>query len=294
MALDLVLLAAGRGRRFGGFKQTAPVGPRGQALCEYTIFDALLVGFDRVILVTSPELAPEFAPWAAARFGRHVPVHLAVQAPSGLPAGRVRPWGTGHAVLAAAEHVAGPFAVVNADDHYGVAAMASLARFLRRTPPDASPGWAMVGFSLVETLPPRGGVSRAICRTDGPWLTALREHEEVARDASGALSTLADGRLTALPPTTLVSMNAWAFLPDVFARLHDGFTRFRADASPEHDEYHLPTAVSACIAAGQTTVRVLPGADEWFGLTNPDDRFLVGRRLAELTAAGRYPEELWT
>ena len=178
MSLDLVLLAAGRGRRFGGFKQTAAVGPHDQALCEYTVFDALEAGFERVVLVTSPQSAAPMAAWAAERFGRAVPVVVAVQPADGLPAGRDRPWGTGHAVLAAAPHVSGPFAIANADDHYGPWAFVVLARFLRKKAlPDAADRpatWAMVGFPLLETLPASGAVSRALCVIgDDGLLTSL-------------------------------------------------------------------------------------------------------------------------
>jgi hypothetical protein len=298
LSLDLVLLAAGRGRRFGGFKQTAAVGPLDQALCEYTVFDAVEAGFERVVLITSAETAPEMAAWSAARFGCRVPVVIAIQADDGVPAGRGRPWGTGHAVLAAAAHVDGPFAVANADDHYGPWAFVILARFLRkRAQPDA-PGrpatWAMVGFPLLETLPHAGVVSRAVCAIgEDHYLTGLGEHAQVQRDGHGAAILNPAGERVPIARESLASMNAWAFTPAVFDILREGFAQFRREDGHDRDEFRLPTAVAEAIVAGQASVRVLPGADEWFGLTHPDDVRFVRRRLADLTAAGRYPAKLW-
>lgn len=298
MPLDLVLLAAGRGRRFGGFKQTAAVGPHDQALCEYTVFDAIEAGFERVVLVTSPESAAPMGAWAAERFGRAVPVVIAVQPPDGLPPDRNRPWGTGHAVLAAAPHVTGPFAIANADDHYGPWAFVVLARFLRKKAlPDAADRpatWAMVGFPLLETLPASGAVSRALCVIgDDGLLTSLDEHTQVQRQHGAAAIIGEAAAPIPISPRALASMNAWAFTPAVFAELREGFAAFRGRDRHADDEFRLPTEVARAVAAGRATVRVLPGADEWFGLTHPDDVRFVRRRLAELTAAGRYPAQLW-
>jgi hypothetical protein len=297
LPLDLVLLAAGRGRRFGGFKQTAVVGPHGQALCEYTVFDAIEAGFERVVLVTSADTAEQMAAWAAARFGREVRVVIAIQPADGVP-DRGRPWGTGHAVLAAADHVSGPFAVANADDHYGPWAFVILTRFLRKKAMPDTAGrpatWAMVGFPLLETLPHTGAVSRAVCAIgDDHLLIGLGEHVQVLRHGSGAAILSASGERTPIVPESLSSMNAWAFTPAVFGVLREGFAAFRRQDGHAQDEFRLPTAIAEAIAAGRATVRVLPGADEWFGLTHPDDVRVVRRRLEELTAAGRYPAKLW-
>jgi hypothetical protein len=298
LPLDLVLLAAGRGRRFGGFKQTAAVGPHDQALCEYTVFDALEAGFERVVLVTSAESAEEMAAWAAERFGRRVPVAIAIQPADGVPEGRGRPWGTGHAVLAAAAAVDSPFAVANADDHYGPWAFVILARFLRKKAAADAPGlpatWAMVGFPLLETLPHVGAVSRAVCAIgEDHYLTGLGEHTRVQRLGAGAAVLSPTGDLVPIVAESLTSMNAWAFTPAVFGILREGFAAFRRQDGHQQDEFRLPTAIAEAIAAGRATVRVLPGADEWFGLTHPDDVRFVHRRLEELTAAGRYPAKLW-
>lgn len=298
MPLDLLLLAAGRGRRFGGFKQTAAVGPHDQALCEYTVFDAIEAGFERVVMVTSADSAEQMAAWAAERFGRTVPVAIAIQPTDGVPAQRGRPWGTGHAVLAAADHVAGPFAVANADDHYGPWASVILARFLRKKAAADAPGlpatWAMVGFPLLETLPHSGAVSRAVCAIgEDHFLTGLGEHAQVLRHGAGAAVLDAAGEPTPIARESFASMNAWAFTPAVFGVLREGFAAFRRQDGHQQDEFRLPTAVAEAIAAGRATVRVLPGADEWFGLTHPQDVRFVRRRLAELTAAGRYPAKLW-
>jgi hypothetical protein len=298
LPLDLVLLAAGRGRRFGGFKQTVAVGPHDQALCEYTVFDALEAGFERVVLVTSQNTADHMAAWAAERFGRAVPVVIAIQPPDGVPENRGRPWGTGHAVLAAAAHVDGPFAVANADDHYGPWAFVILARFLRKKAAADQPGhpatWAMVGFPLLETLPQSGAVSRAVCTIgEDHDLSSLGEHTQVLRHGDGAAILGPTGERTPIAAESLSSMNAWAFTPAVFGVLREGFAAFRRQDGHQQDEFRLPTAIAEAIAAGRATVRVLPGADEWFGLTHPDDVRFVRRRLAELTAAGRYPAKLW-
>jgi len=293
--LDLVLLAAGRSRRFGQRKQTAGAGPNGEALCEYTVFDALQAGFGRVVMVCAPDEADQLSAWTTDRFGRVVPVAIVVQSPDGLPAGRTRPWGTGHAALAVEGEVTGPFALLNADDHYGPDALASLARFLRRIASQSLlPAWAMVGFPLRDTLPPRGAVSRAVGERDRhAYLRALRELPRVERRGARAVVLGPDGQEDLLPLDSLASLNAWGFTPALFPVLRAEFAVFRRDCDPERDEFHLPVAITAAVRTGRGSVRVLAGASEWFGLTHPEDLARVRRRILELIAAGSYPARLW-
>lgn len=292
--MDLVVLAAGIGSRFGGDKQLAAVGPAGETLLDYTLWDAARAGFARVVLVVRPEMAADVGRRAAARYGQRLAVRTVVQsltAPAldGAPVGaRSKPWGTAHAVLAAEpEEIAGAFAVVNADDFYGAEAFAAAVSFLRgaRAQPHptagAPPASALVAYRLADTLSDAGTVNRALCRCDGAsWLADL---EERAFDRAAAERA----------PAALVSMNFWCFDAGAFERLRRGFAAFGARADLVHDEYRLPDAVRAWLAAGEARVRVLRHAGRWFGLTHPQDRGEVSAALRRLIAEGTYPSPLW-
>jgi NDP-sugar pyrophosphorylase family protein len=273
---SLVIMAAGVGRRYGGLKQTDPLGPGGSAIPEYTAFDAARAGFGRIVLVVRPEIEEEIRTRVGERIARRLPV-VYVHQPMDLPPGRAKPWGTGQAVLATEPAVRGPFGVANADDLYGRAAFEDLAAFL------GAPGhdWALVGYPLCETLASEGGVSRGVCRISPAGV--LERIEEVH----------------GIPPTTTertpVSMNLWGFRPDFFEVLRDGFRVFRASSgnSPEA-EFLLPTIVQEAIGSGRGRVRVLPARSRWCGVTHLSDRPRVQRLLADAVAAGEYPEQLWT
>ena len=302
--VTLVVLAAGMGSRYGGMKQLDAVGPGGWTLMDYSVFDARRAGFTDVVFVIRPDMEDAFRPFAAARYGagdgalRVAMVHQRLDAlPAGapVPPGRRKPWGTAHAVLAAADAVRTPFAVVNADDFYGAAAYEAVAGFLTgegRT--GALPTWAIAGYRLDETTSDAGGVNRGVCRTDSAgWLTHIEEVLDIVPAPDGGFTGRASGGAVALEPAALVSMNIWAFTPAVFDVLRNGLADFLRVADPVKDEFLLPAAIQNAVHHGAARVRVLDPRSRWFGVTYPADRPAVADALRTLVAEGRYPERLW-
>jgi len=300
MGLSLVVLAAGVGSRYGGLKQLERVGPGGATLPEYAAFDAHRAGFDRVVLVVKPGMEHAVREAFGDRIARRLPVVYGAQTDALLagfspPPFRTKPWGTGHATLAAAEHIDGPFAVVNADDFYGAESYRLLAGFLRRAPSGPRPEFAMVGFALRATLSPEGPVSRAVCEVDeAGLLRSVREVLKVVPDGEDASELDEWGARHALPGTTPVSLNFWGFTPAFLPALLEGFRRFldRNSRSTEA-EYYLVVAVEGVVASGAARVRVLPGGGPWAGLTHAGDRKHLVRTIESLVAAGVYPQDLW-
>lgn len=285
MELSLVLLAAGMGNRYGGLKQLDPVGPSGEILLDYSIADALRAGFTKIIFVIRREMLDLFRETVGMRYEGKIAVEYAFQELEPLPGGRVsppgrtKPWGTGHAVLAAASLLQNPFAVINADDYYGSSGFAELAVFLSK----ALPGeYAMVGYQLEKTLSDHGTVSRGICRADASgYLIDITERTSIARTPEGIV---AQGTppvvLTGVEPT---SMNFWGLTPDFLEKLERLFEEFlEARADDAQAEFYLPGAVSSLIGTNEATVRLLHSSDPWFGLTYPEDRPLVAEALSHL------------
>ena len=285
MELTLVVLAAGMGSRYGGLKQIDPVGPSGEIILDYSVSDALKAGFAKVVFVIRRETLDLFRDAVGVRYEGKIAVEYAFQEMEPLPGGRVspagrtKPWGTGHALLAAAPVVRGPFAVINADDYYGPSGFARLASFLRT----AEEGhYAMVGYLLEKTLSEHGSVSRGICRQDERgYLVEITERTAIARKAEGII---AEGNppvvLTGAEPT---SMNFWGFTPDLFSRLERLFEEFLEEKGGDlKAEFYLPAAISSLITSGEVTVRLLTSEDPWYGLTYPEDRPMVVSALAAL------------
>jgi len=300
MSLSLVVLAAGVGSRYGGPKQIDRVGPGGATLLDYAAFDARRAGFDRVVLVVREGMEADVREAVGERIARHVPVAYAVQG-SALPAGfapfpgRTKPWGTGHATLAAAPLLDGPFAVINADDFYGSGSYRVLAEYLRRPPGGPVPEFAIVGFALATTLSPDGPVSRGVCTvSDADLLVSIREVLKVERDGENARGLDASGAWQPIPGTTPVSLNFWGFTPALVPALQGGFRRFlEQNRDSAKAEYFLLYAVQDLVDAGAARVRVLGGGGPWGGLTYPGDRPRLVALLEDLTARGEYPRELW-
>jgi hypothetical protein len=299
MSLTLVVLAAGVGSRYGGPKQLDRVGPGGETLLDYAAFDARRAGFDRVVLVVREGMEDEVRAAAGDRIARHVPVAYAVQGsalPGGRvpPAGRTKPWGTGHATLAAAPLVDGPFAVINADDFYGSGSYRVLAGFLREPPGGPRAEFAIVGFPVVTTLSPDGPVSRGVCTVDEDGvLVSIREVLKVEGDGEDARG-LEDGTWQPIPARTPVSLNFWGFTPALLPALTAGFEAFLGEhAGSTGAEYFLLSAVQALLDAGKARVRVLGGGGPWGGLTYPGDRPRLVALLGSLHARGEYPPSLW-
>ncbi len=297
MNLTLVVLAAGIGSRYGGLKQMEPVGPAGEFLLEYSVFDAVRAGFDRVVFLIRNDLEQAFRAKLGDRLSAHVEVDYAFQElddlPPGyhVPPGRIKPWGTGHAVLRSAEAVHSPFGVINADDFYGRDAYARLATFLRETTMDGSQ-YAMVGYPLTKTLSDHGSVSRGICRTDaGGLLQSVVEYTKITRETLPEIRQFAG---VAPDADVYASMNIWGLKPSVFNELERDFIEFLDVLDPNaKTEFFLPKVIDRLIRERTATVRVLPTTAQWFGITYPEDKPAVLAAIRALVAAGEYPAKLW-
>jgi NDP-sugar pyrophosphorylase family protein len=302
MQPTLLVLAAGMGSRYGGLKQMDPMGPSGETVLDYSVFDAIRAGFGRVIFIIREDFAEAFKSGVGARFTGRIEVDYAFQRlddlPDGftMPEGRAKPWGTAHAVRAARHLVDGPFAVINADDFYGRDAYRRAADFL--TNPAAADGaahYAMVGYPLVNTLSDHGDVNRGICTRDAAGLlTYVEEFVAIEREADGAIrGTALDGSRREIDEATPVSMNFWAFGPELFGQLETGFTAFLTEhGAKEKSEFYIPTLVDALIKAGTADCRVLDTDSQWFGVTYPDDKPHVVESIRRLIDAGEYPAAL--
>jgi len=293
----LVVLAAGIGRRYGGMKQLAAVGPTGETIMDYSVFDAVRAGFRRVVFVIRRETAADFREYARRRFEGRIEVAYAFQETDRLPppyhppAGRTKPWGTGHAVLAAAGMVKGPFGLINADDFYGEESFRVLAESLAGLRAETAE-YVLVGFRLRDTLSEHGAVARGICRVDGDGrLVELKEYTDISRDGSG-LSCCGGGVRFSGEET--VSMNMWGFTPVIFDQLGEMFLSFlREHGRDERAEFYISTSISRLVAQGAAVVRVVRGSATWCGITHAADRRAAAERIAALIEEGRYPRALW-
>lgn len=297
MTPTLLILAAGFASRYAGTKWDDPVGPNGESIVEYSIFDARRAGFGRIVFVIRKEQEGLFRDLVVARFGRRLTLEFVLQdnhrIPPGfaVPAARKRPWGTTHAVLGAAGTLHEAFGVVNVDDFYGAQSFASLAAHLR----SGSENAAVVGFVLRNTLSDFGPVARAICDVDEQnLLRKIVEMKNIERDDGRARNTDAAGREILLTGSETVSMNMWGFTPAVFAPLREHFIRF---LEQHHEdpcaECFLPNTINSMIQEGQARVKVLPTSDEWFGLTYREEHPRAVDRIRRLVEDGHYPRRLW-
>jgi choline kinase len=289
-SLTLVILAAGRARRYGRLKQLEPVGSHGAALLDYNLYDALQCGFDHCVLVVPFGLEERFVEHIRDQFHADLAVRCVAQPVDHVPTGRSKPWGTAHAVLAAAEYLSTPFAVINGDDVYGRSAFASVARHLRRHPTEG----CLAAYRLAATLSIHGGVSRGICTVDpAGHLTSLTEATEV-RQTGGAIHGLGpDGTPLTLAEDAPTSMNLWGFPLPTLEHLRGQWRSFLSNhGSSIHAEFLLSTAVHDLVQAGALRLRVLPTNAEWLGLTFPADTDAVRARIAHQVASGQYPEHL--
>lgn len=298
----LVVLAAGVGSRYGGLKQIDPVGSHGEAVLDYSVFDARRAGFGKVVFMIRREIERDFRDALGRRFESRMEVRYAFQhlemLPPGhsVPAGRQKPWGTGHAVWCAAEVVSEPFAVINADDFYGQDSHRVLAGFLQHPPPGPERDrFAMVGFQLGHTLSEHGTVARGLCTTDaGGFLVSVEELTAIERLPAGARHRNADGTCRSLTGREIVSLNCWGFTPALFGHLGRLFGEFlQRNNGDLEGEFFLPDAINRLIEEGRARVKVLPTASAWFGVTYRADRPVVIERIRGLVRAGAYPERLW-
>jgi len=300
MSLTLVVLAAGIGSRYGGLKQIEAVGPGGEIVIEYSVFDALRAGFDRVVCVIRRDIEADFRSLVAARFERHVRVDYVFQdlidVPEGfsVPLERRKPWGTAHAVRSCRDTVREPFAVINADDFYGRVSFEALGAFLCDVGPRES-RYGMVGFTLSNTLSEHGHVARGVCEVDAAkFLKRVVERTRIERDGTHIVYVEADGSRHRLPGDERVSMNMWGLTPALFPALEREFKAFLTRSSNDPKaEYFLPAVIDTLVGQRAATVRVLDSPESWFGVTYPQDKPVVVQGIRRLVEQGVYPARLW-
>jgi len=292
----MVVMAAGIGRRYGGLKQIEPVGPNGEWIVDYSVFDALRAGFDRIVFVVREELEGTLRARFDGALADRCEVDYVHQRVDDLPAGhvrpvdRVKPWGTGHAILACRGLLGGPFAVINADDFYGRSGYELLAGFLGGTGDDH----ALVAYPLDETMTEHGTVSRGICRLgeDGT-LDSIVERKRVAFRNGGIAYTEDGVDWVPIAEGAIASMNMWGFASGILDELEDRFTAFLADEPSADDEFFIPEVVGDLVAEGRTRVHVLQSCDPWLGVTYKADLVRARSGIARLIEAGAYPARLW-
>ncbi|NLZ70093.1 MAG: nucleotidyltransferase [Clostridiaceae bacterium] len=300
----LVVLAAGMGSRYGGLKQIDPVGPNGEVIIDYSLYDAKRAGFETVVFIIKEEIEAAFKEAIGNRIEEYMEVRYAFQEltmfteEAGIPEGRERPWGTSHAVLCAAEQIDAPFAVINADDYYGPGAYKLLYEFLRDHADSPQNDYCMVGYRLANTLTDHGTVSRGICSSDAnDYLQVIDERKKIEKVPGGGRFTEDEGASWEfLPDDTLVSMNMWGFTPAFLGQLKELFPEFLRrikEENPLRGEFYLPAAIAALLADGRARVKVLSSPDRWFGVTYREDKPRVMEALAAKHAAGEYPTPLW-
>ena len=300
---QLVIMAAGLGSRYGGLKQMAAVDPQNHWIIDYSIFDALRAGFGKIILIVKPENEQLFRDTLGKRVGKAAEIEYVHQRPDvlpegfSIPEGRVKPWGTAHAVLCAKNAITAPFAVINADDFYGKGAYKTLYDYLVSGHPEKE--YAMVGYQVENTLTENGHVARGVCAMDksGQFLTGIVERTRIEPRDGGAAYTEDEGKtFTFLPAGTTVSMNFWGFTPDILAEIEGRFAAFLRENLPKNPlkcEYFLPLIPNQLIAEGKAKVRVLPCPEKWYGITYQPDMPQLQAAIADMKRRGIYPDSLW-
>ncbi len=299
----LLILAAGMGSRYGGLKQLDAMGPSGEVVLDYSVFDAIRAGFGKVVFVIRRDFEEQFREQVGARFAGRIEVEYAFQdlhdlpAPFSVPEGRVKPWGTAHAVLAAEPVVQEPFLMINADDFYGRDAFEKIAEDLRQPRPDDGKGhYSMVGFYLRNTLSDFGSVARGVCtRDDAGMLSSVTEMTKIFKTGNCAENRENPDQPVKLTGDEVVSMNFFGFTPDIFGRLRTAFAGFlEKHAGDLKAECYVPKEVDVLIKNGSAQVRVLESTGKWFGVTYPEDKAEVVAAIQRLVNEGEYPASLWS
>lgn len=302
MKPTLFVLAAGMGSRYGGLKQLDGVGPQGQTIMDYSIYDALQAGFGKVVFVIRKDFEADFREKILSKYEGHVPVEVVFQSVDALPEGfsapegRTKPWGINHAIMMGAEAIAEPFAVINADDFYGRDAFRVMAGYLTQLPENATGKYCMVAFRLGNTMTENGSVSRGVCTVnENGHLADVVERTSIAFDADKNIKyTDPDGSQGELPADAPVSMNLWGFTPDYFKYSDREFVKFLTNHGQKpKSEFFIPSVVDRLVKNGEASVDVLTTASRWFGVTYPEDRPTVVENLAKLHNAGEYPDKLF-
>ncbi|MCD8395165.1 MAG: NTP transferase domain-containing protein [Bacteroidales bacterium] len=300
MQPTLFVLAAGMGSRYGGLKQLDPLGPNGETIMDYSIYDAIQAGFGKIVFVIRHDFEQDFRDKVLKKYEGHVPVEVVFQSTDALPDGytcpadRTKPWGTNHAVLMGKDAIKEPFAVINADDFYGRDAFRVIAEELKR-PHDRKGDYCMVGFRVGNTMTENGSVARGVCETKDGQLTKVVERTAISYDPEHRIVfTDENGQEQVLDPMTPVSMNLWGFTPDYFDFSEREFVKFLdKDLNTPKAEFFIPLCIDTLINSGEATVKVLDTDSRWFGVTYAADRPGVVEKFAELHASGLYPTPLF-
>lgn len=297
--ITLLILAAGMGSRFEGLKQLESVGPMGETIMEYSIYDALQSGFNKIVFIIRQSFEESFRELFINKISGKTDVAIVLQSVNDIPAGmdfnreRQKPWGTAHAIWSARNCVQEPFAVINADDFYGRNAFKEMARFLKSKTRAQDNHYAMCGYNIEDTLSLGGGVSRAICLVKNNFLESVEEHTNVMVDEDGIIKSRHHEKEYTVPPGTPVSMNIWGFTPGIFPLLEERLVEFlNKNASDMHAECYIPVAIRELIRNQQAVVEVLQCYSRWFGITYKADKANVVDNIHQLVEAGEYPPGL--
>lgn len=300
MKPTLLILAAGLGSRYGSLKQLDRIGPSGETIIDFSIYDAIRAGFGKVVFVINKKTEPDFKEVFIDKLKDKIEITYVLQEIERIPEGipitpdRKKPWGTGHAILMAAEAICEPFAMINADDFYGAEAFRAVADFYRDWAPSRPERFCMVAYRIENTLSEHGSVSRGVCRTgDAGLLSEVTERTQIGR-VPGGIAYREEDRNILIPDSTVVSMNFWGFTPALFGYLKTGFDTFiRKNAQDAKAEYYIPSVVTEMIGNNSATVQVLTTESRWFGMTYRQDRETVMKGIVDLIHNGSYPARLW-
>lgn len=299
----LVVMAAGMGSRYGGLKQIDPVGRNGEIIIDYSLYDAIHAGFKKVIFIIKKEMEEDFKLIIGNRISKIIHVDYAYQdindIPKGfsVPDGRVKPWGTGQAVLACRDLIDAPFAAINADDYYGREAFQKIYHFLLTAKDNETYQYGMVGYTLNNTLTENGHVARGVCAVENGILKNIVERTHIEKRLGKAQFTEEGKNWFLIPNNSVVSMNLWGFTPSILTELQNQFALFlksTINVDPLKSEYFLPTVVNHLIQSKKASVRVLSSKDKWYGVTYRLDKPVVEQAITGLISSGVYPEKLWT
>ena len=302
MELTLLVLAAGMGSRYGGLKQLDQLGPSGETVMDYSVYDAMRAGFNKVVFIIRRDIEDEFKRVIGARYANVVDIDYAFQDLKDLPGGfvppvdRVKPWGTAHALYAARNAVKTPLAVINADDFYGRDSFEKLAAYLDERAPAGGLYGAMCGYKVKNTLSENGTVSRGVCQVENGNLASVVEHTKIVRNTQSGIieSIMDDDSVVTLDEDTLVSMNFWGYSPEIFGEIENLLTGFLAARGTElKSEFYIPSVADALIKAGKMQLKMLTTNASWFGVTYREDREKTVNTLQELTDKGEYPNKLF-
>ena len=300
MKPTLFVLAAGMGSRYGGLKQIDGLGPNGETIMDYSVYDALRAGFGKVVFVIRKDFEEAFRKAVISKYADKVPCEVCFQSVDSVPEGctynpeRTKPWGTNHAVLMAKDLIKEPFAVINADDFYGRESFQVLADYLKSV--EGTTGkYCMVGYRVANTLSENGSVSRGVCATDeNGYLTDVVERTKIEKVGDKIIYT-EDGVDTEIAPNSPVSMNMWGFTPEYFEYVEKAFVEFlQARGQELKSEFYIPTLVNDMIRSGKATCKVLDTTSKWFGVTYAEDRPQVVMKINNLVREGVYPEKLFS